>query len=254
MDNGKSAQVISRLMDMIENGQSVPLTTGKVMVNKEEALLLLRELDSVVQSELKMYRDINDRRGKIITEARKEAEEIVADAKQSASRLRVSSRMTNLSGEDNFSNLSPDDVEALRTAGDIYAASLIYTDEMLTEVDTMVNDAYNLLNNQYGQMLAALEERTKQISANKEELMASLNALSKEERYADILDLGQVLSNELYAKRMKIEPENTEVVHTNTEVVDESADENAIPKEEEGLAPFEYDDINVSELFEQASN
>jgi len=250
MDNGKSAQVISRLMDMIENGQSVPLTTGKVMVNKEEALLLLRELDSVVQSELKMYRDINDRRGKIITEARKEAEEIVADAKQSASRLRVSSRMTNLSGEDNFSNLSPDDVEALRTAGDIYAASLIYTDEMLTEVDTMVNDAYNLLNNQYGQMLAALEERTKQISANKEELMASLNALSKEERYADILDLGQVLSNELYAKRMKIEPENTEVVHTNTEVVDESADENAIPKEEEGLAPFEYDDINVSELFE----
>lgn len=254
MDNGKSAQVISRLMEMIENGQSVPLTTGKVMVNKEEALLLLRELDSVVQSELKMYRDINDRRGKIITEARKEAEEIVADAKQSASRLRVSSRMTNLSGEDSFNNLSPDDVEALRTAGDIYAASLIYTDEMLTEVDTMVNDAYNLLNNQYGQMLAALEERTKQISANKEELMASLNALSKEERYADILDLGQVLSNELYAKRVKIEPENTEVVHTNTEVVDESADENAIPKEEEGLAPFEYDDINVSELFEQASN
>lgn len=250
MDNGKSAQVISRLMEMIENGQSVPLTTGKVMVNKEEALLLLRELDSVVQSELKMYRDINDRRGKIITEARKEAEEIVADAKQSASRLRVSSRMTNLSGEDSFNNLSPDDVEALRTAGDIYAASLIYTDEMLTEVDTMVNDAYNLLNNQYGQMLAALEERTKQISANKEELMTSLNALSKEERYADILDLGQVLSNELYAKRVKIEPENTEVVHTNTEVVDESADENAIPKEEEGLAPFEYDDINVSELFE----
>ena len=63
MEQGRTEQILERLMDMIENGASVPLSTGKVMINKEEATFLLRELEELVKTELKMYREVTDRRG-----------------------------------------------------------------------------------------------------------------------------------------------------------------------------------------------
>ena len=203
MEQGRTEQILERLMDMIENGASVPLSTGKVMINKEEATFLLRELEELVKTELKMYREVTDRRGKIITEAKKEAEEIVYQAEQNASRIRVTKRMSSIDSAFRMDSLDPMDREALRTANDIYAASLIYTDEMLTEVNDVVAEAYDMIQSQYNLVIDTLAEKARMIEANKAELMSSLHELSTEERYSQILELGQLLSNELYIERMK---------------------------------------------------
>lgn len=203
MEQGRTEQILERLMDMIENGASVPLSTGKVMINKEEATFLLRELEELVKTELKMYREVTDRRGKIITEAKKEAEEIVYQAEQNASRIRVTKRMSSIDSAFRMDSLDPMDREALRTANDIYAASLIYTDEMLTEVNDVVAEAYDMIQSQYNRVIDTLAEKARMIEANKAELMSSLHELSAEERYSQILELGQLLSNELYIERMK---------------------------------------------------
>ncbi|MDD6328554.1 MAG: hypothetical protein Q4D54_06585 [Eubacteriales bacterium] len=203
MEQGRTEQILERLTDMIENGQSVPLSTGKVMVNKEEAVLMLKELSSIMESELRMYREVTDRRGKIITDARKEAEEIIMEAEQSASRIRVTKRISSVEAAYQTEKLAADEKEALKTAGDIYAASLIYTDEMLTEANDVIANAYDIMQSQYERIFETLKEKTKLIEENKAELMNSLHELSKEDRYAQILELGQLLSNELYAERMK---------------------------------------------------
>lgn len=203
MEKERTEQIIDKLIDMIENGQSMPLATGKVVVNKDEAISLLAELDNIVKGEQKIYREVNDRRGKIITDAKKEAEEIIYEAEQTASRIRVTKRMTSKGSRVSINALNEDEKEALRTAGDIYAASLIYTDEMLTEVNDVVAQAYELINNQYGRMIQTLEEKAKIIVDNKAELMMSLKELSNEERYAQIMDLGSLLSYELYNERAK---------------------------------------------------
>lgn len=203
MEQGRTEQILERLMDMIENGASVPLSTGKVMINKEEATFLLRELEELVKTELKMYREVTDRRGKIITEAKKEAEEIVYQAEQNASRIRVTKRMSSIDSAFRMDSLDPMDREALRTANDIYAASLIYTDEMLTEVNDVVAEAYDMIQSQYNRVVDTLAEKARMIEENKAELMSSLHELSTEERYSQILELGQLLSNELYIERMK---------------------------------------------------
>ena len=153
MINGRTSQIIHRLINSIENGQSVPLSTGKVMVNKDEMLLMLRELESVMEGELKVYRDVNDRKGKIITDAKKEAEDIIYEAEQTASRIRVTKRVSTIGGGFRADKLDNEDKMALRTATDIYAASLIYTDEMLTEVNDLLSQAYDYVNKQYGRML-----------------------------------------------------------------------------------------------------
>lgn len=203
MNKSRSDEIIERLTDLIENGQSMPLSAGKVVVNKDEAIMLLGQLKSIVDGELKIYRDINDRRGKIITEAKKEAEDIVYEAEQTASRIRVTKRLSTFGTAFRAEDLNKDERKALRTAGDIYAASLIYTDEMLTEVNDVVAQAYDMISNQYGRMIQTLEEKAQLIAENKAELMNSLKDLSKEERYTQILELGQLLSHELYNERAK---------------------------------------------------
>lgn len=203
MKNGRTEQIIERLIDMVENGQSMPLSTGKVVVNKDEAILMIKELESIVKGELKIYREITDRKGKIITDAKKEAEDIIYEAEQTASRIRVTKRISSVGSAFRAESLNGDEKNALRTAGDIYAASLVYTDEMLTEVNDVIAQAYDLINNQYGRMIDTLQEKAKIISDNKAELMSSLKELSKEERYAQILELGNLLSYELYNERAK---------------------------------------------------
>ena len=217
MENGRSKDIIDKLIDMIENGQSVPLTTGKVMVNKDEAVLMLRELESIVDGELKVYREVNDKRGKIINDAKKEAEEIVYEAEKTASRIRVTKHMSSVGSGFRASDLDADEKNALRTASDIYAASLIYTDEMLTEVTDVIAQAYDIINNQYGRMVETLEEKAKLVADNKAELMASLKELSKEERYLQILDLSQLLSNELYREREKAKEATEKVIDEENE-------------------------------------
>lgn len=203
MEKGRTEQIIDKLLDMIENGQSMPLANGKVVVNKDEAVTLLNELDNIVKGEQKIYREVNDRRGKIINDAKKEAEEIIYEAEQNASRIRVTKRMTSRGSRVSINALNDEEKEALRTASDIYAASLIYTDEMLTEVNDVVAQAYELINNQYGRMVETLQAKAKIIADNKAELMMSLKELSKEDRYSQIMDLGSLLSYELYNERVK---------------------------------------------------
>lgn len=207
MENGRTDQIIDRLVDMVENGQTVPLAAGKVMVNKDEAIRLIRELENIVQGELKMYREVNDKKGKILTDAKKEAEEILYEAEQSASRIRVTKRMSSVPAFKG-SDLDIEDKQALRTAGDIYAASLIYTDEMLTEVNDLIADSYDMIANQYDLMVKTLEEKARIIATNKAELMGNLKELSKEDRYAQILELSQLLSNELYNEKNKVKAES----------------------------------------------
>ncbi len=203
MEKGRSEQLIERLIDMVENGQSMPLSTGKVVINKEEAVLMLKELSNIVHGELRMYREFNDRRGKIINDAKKEAEDIIYEAEQTASRIRVTKRMSEGNTLYRPEKLDVEERKALRTATDIYAASIIYTDEMLTEVNDVVAQAYDLISNQYGKMVDILQEKAKIIADNKAELMNSLKELSREERYSQILDLGQLLSYEIYNERIK---------------------------------------------------
>ena len=224
MINGRTSQIIHRLINSIENGQSVPLSTGKVMVNKDEMLLMLRELESVMEGELKVYRDVNDRKGKIITDAKKEAEDIIYEAEQTASRIRVTKRVSTIGGGFRADKLDNEDKMALRTATDIYAASLIYTDEMLTEVNDLLSQAYDYVNKQYGRILSDLEQKANIIANNKAELMSNLKELSREDRYEQILELAQLLSNELYSERQRMKEMEYEGGHNDKKALPEKED------------------------------
>lgn len=201
-EKSRTKEIIDRLQGIIDNASPVPLTSGKVTVYKDEVKSLLSELASQIEIELKTYHEVNDRKGRIINEAKKEAEKIIYQAEHSASRMRVTKRATNVAPL-NYDMLDDEDRSALGNANEIYAASLIYTDEMLTEVTELIEDAYHNIRSDYEIILQVLDEKLNTISENRTELMMGLQEMETEDRGQQILEIGQLLSNELYNERMK---------------------------------------------------
>ena len=127
-DRSRTKEIIERLQMILDSAPSVPLATGKVSIYKDEMQSLLTELSSQMEMEIKTYHEVNDRKGKIISEAKKEAERIIYEAEHSASRMRVTKRTTDVAPID-YNRLSEEEQFALGGANEIYAASLIYTEQ-----------------------------------------------------------------------------------------------------------------------------
>ncbi len=207
MENGKAKQLLDRIQDIVGEGQNVPFAAGKVLVNKEEVLEIVEELKTTIDLELKAYHEITDKRSKIIKEAEQEADEIIADAEEAASRIRLS-KPSPLFVDRKVKSLGKQDRQALRTANEIYAASIIYTNEMLMEINETVNQAYNMISMESDRVLESLRKKSEIIENNKKELMEGLMDMKKQERYADILEISQLLANELYYEKNRSKEES----------------------------------------------
>ena len=206
MENGKAKQLLDRIQDLVGDGQNVPFAAGKVLVNKEEVLEIVEELKTTIDLELKAYHEITDKRSKIIKEAEQEADEIIAEAEEAASRIRLS-KPSPLYVVRKVKSLGKQDRQALRTANEIYAASIIYTNEMLMEINETVNQAYNMISMESDRVLESLRKKSEIIENNKKELMEGLMDMKKQERYADILEISQLLANELYYEKNRSKEE-----------------------------------------------
>ena len=204
---GRAEMIIERMNNLVNEAPFAFFSTDKVTVDKEEMLRLLDSLSDAVATEMKVYREVNDKKARIINEARMEAEEIRYEAEQSASRIRVTKRRSDEVFPYKEDEMAEEELIVLRNADDIYGASLIYTDEMLTEVDHLINDAYANIENEYQRMQESLKKKMDEVSRNKTEILEDLISLSKNDRYSQILELSQLLSNELYEARKKARAE-----------------------------------------------
>lgn len=200
---GRAEILLEGLKTRIEDAPSSTLHPEKAVLDRRELLSLVDKVSEVVLNELNAYRETNDKRAKIIKDAKLEAEEILYQAERTASRIRVSKRKDSEPPAFRASELDKEEKESLRTASDIYAASLIYTDEMLTEVDHLVADSYEKIEQEYSRMRSTLRQKIEDIAENKAELMSNLNSLKASDRYAQILELSELLSVELYNERKK---------------------------------------------------
>ena len=202
MDKSRTQIAMDKLRDLVASAQGAPLVPGKMMVSRHDMEELLEELEAAVDMEVKNCREINDKKGKIISDARHEAEEIIKEAEQTASRIRVNKRATQVSALD-LADADAADIEALDLADEMYVASIVHTDEMLTEICDVVSNAYMSVSREYENVLQNLELKARELQENKEELLSELKRLDKEDRCQQILEIGQVVSKELYNERLR---------------------------------------------------
>ncbi len=202
MDKSRTQIAMDKLRDLVASAQGAPLVPGKMMVSRHDMEELLEELEAAVDMEVKNCREINDKKGKIISDARHEAEEIIKEAEQTASRIRVNKRATQVSALD-LADADAADIDALDLADEMYVASIVHTDEMLTEICDVVSNAYMSVSREYENVLQNLETKARELQENKDELLSELKRLDKEDRCQQILEIGQVVSKELYNERLR---------------------------------------------------
>ncbi len=78
--------ILRELEDVINTASSVPLT-NKVMVEGEEIIDLLNDIERALPDEIKQARWIQNEKDRILSEAKKEYETVVNDAKRHAESL-----------------------------------------------------------------------------------------------------------------------------------------------------------------------
>ena len=87
MNQNGIEDLISVLYEMIQDARAVPLSSEKCIVEREKVLDLLDEISNSLPGELKQAKTIVDSRSEVITNARREAENIRKQAMQQAQQM-----------------------------------------------------------------------------------------------------------------------------------------------------------------------
>ncbi len=87
MNQNGIEDLISVLYEMIQDARAVPLSSEKCIIEREKVLDLLDEISNSLPGELKQAKTIVDSRSEVITNARREAENIRKQAQQQAQQL-----------------------------------------------------------------------------------------------------------------------------------------------------------------------
>lgn len=85
--NGNIEGMIQALYDMIQDAKNVPLSSDKCMIEREKALDMLDELTAKLPAELKQAVTIVQSRDELVSQARREAETVLRNARSQAEEL-----------------------------------------------------------------------------------------------------------------------------------------------------------------------
>ena len=87
MNDKHIEDIINSLYDMVQDARSLPLGADKCILERDKVLDMLDEVIAHLPAELKQSRTIVESRNELIGQARREAETIIRDAKEQASRM-----------------------------------------------------------------------------------------------------------------------------------------------------------------------
>ena len=79
--------IISALYDMVQDARSLPLAADKCILERDKVLDMLDEIIAQMPVELKQARTIVESRNELIGQARREAENLIRQAKEKASQM-----------------------------------------------------------------------------------------------------------------------------------------------------------------------
>lgn len=152
----RTEKVLRGLHVLLSKSEPYGKEPSKVIVDKQEMLDLLSELNKCIYDIMDDYELTKQSRDRAEREFRKKGDEIVWDAS--------------------------------RKAEDIYAASVMYTDEALSSVNDVISKAGASISEIYAQMNRQLEEQQKVIHRNQLELKSQLQDLVDTEKYLKLIE------------------------------------------------------------------
>ncbi len=181
MGASRIEQLIEDIYEFVESCRMQPLSSTKVIVPKDELYDLLDELRLRTPDEIKRYQKIIANRDAIIADAESKAEGILVQAREKAKELLNEHEIMQQAYYEANEMIMQASQEADRLrreaqeeADQIRTGALVYSNEILTEVERVVASAYENALSRYDNFIGTLRSSLDIISQNKRELSEQL--------------------------------------------------------------------------------
>lgn len=181
MGASRIEQLIEDIYEFVESCRMQPLSSTKVIVPKDELYDLLDELRLRTPDEIKRYQKIIANRDAIIADAEEKAESILAQTREKAKDLLNEHEIMQQAyyqANEMIMQASDEADRMRREAGEeadqIRTGALVYSSDVLTEVESVLANAYDSAVSKYDGFIGTLKGNLEIINNNKRELSEQL--------------------------------------------------------------------------------
>ena len=180
-------QLIGEIEEYVDSCKFQPLSTTKILVNKEELEELLVELRLRIPDEIKKYQKIISNQDAILSEARSQADAMLADATAQTNELvneheimqQAYAHANQLVEEAQMQAHQIID-NAVEEANGIRQASINYTDDMLKSLQTIISHTMEGAQGRFDSFLSSLQSSYDIVNSNRNELAGSVTTVEEE--------------------------------------------------------------------------
>lgn len=152
----KMERILKQIHVVLAEGETVPEKPGKVLVDRDEVFSILEQLNVIVNDMMEEYELTSQARELAQRRNEKKGEEMIA---------RVTSQ-----------------------ADDVYAASLIYTDEALAGIQRLMNDALAASRRIWSQVTENIEKEQRRVREDQMELREQLQDFKDSNKYITMIE------------------------------------------------------------------
>lgn len=177
MNASRIEQIIDEIEEYIGSCKYQPLSTTKIIVNREEIEDLLRELRMKTPEEVKRYQKIISNKDAILSDAEEKANAMIEQAKATTDEMlseheiiQQAFAQANQIVEEATAQANQIINDANAQAGAIRVGSIDYTDDMLNTLQTIIGNTIDSAGAKYGNLLKTLQDCYDVVSNNRAEL------------------------------------------------------------------------------------
>lgn len=175
-------QIIEEIEEYVESCKYQPLSTTKIIVNKEEIEELLRELRLKTPDEIKRYQKIISNKDAILTDAQAKADNIIEDTKKQVQEMvKESEVMQQAYAQANETiNTANQQAQAIidaatNDANTLRLSAVSYTDDMMANMGQIASDMLQDAAGKYNEFVHTLQASLDVINRNRAELAPQLS-------------------------------------------------------------------------------
>lgn len=170
-------QIIEEIEEYVDSCKFQPLSTTKIVVNKEELEELLRELRLKTPDEIKRYQKIISNKDAILADAQTRADGIIANAEAKAKELVsqhevMQQAYSQANDTVNKANQQAQGIldSATQDANNIRLSALSYTDDMLANLGNILSATVDDAGAKYSALISSLQNALNTVKQNRQEL------------------------------------------------------------------------------------
>lgn len=181
MNPSRIEQAIDEIYNYVENCKPSKLYPNKVVVERGELYDLLDELRLCAPEEIKRYQKIITNRDGILNEAQQRAEDMLNQAQQQTAQILDQNEIVQTAYQraEEIMKQATEEAQRLVNAAQVESeqmrrASLVYTNDLLAEAKSHVEESLRETDNKYRMLTSALKNSIQVMKSNQEELMSQL--------------------------------------------------------------------------------